>query len=142
MKIVLKIVLISSLFMLVFAGCGLSKEESEKIKTNAEPLAENVLKSINNKDLDSFSKDFDDKMNSAFTKDSFKSLYEMLDTKVGTYKSKELVKVQKTKGDYVLIYKAKYDKEPKDVVVTLSLSEKNGKYLVSGLYFNSPNLKK
>jgi hypothetical protein len=65
-----------------------------------------------------------------------------LASKIGSYQSKEYWKAEKS-GDYRIAYfKAKFDKEEEYVVVKVVTSEKNGILYVSGLFFDSPNLRK
>ena len=62
-------------FCFSFVSCNktLSAEEI-KIKDIVDPMTENYFVSINNEDYGKFSKDFDDGMKKAVTKDNFNQL--------------------------------------------------------------------
>ena len=136
------IALVLTLAVIILAGCSAGAGIDESFKGSVEPIAENILQGIKNNDRDSFIKDMDDKMKSAFTEESFKKMNDMLASKVGSYQSKEYWKAEKS-GDYrIAYYKAKFDKEGEYVVVKVVTSEKNGTLYVSGLFFDSPNLRK
>jgi len=136
------IALVLTLAVIILAGCSAGAGIDESFKGSVEPIAENILQGIKNNDRDSFIKDMDDKMKSAFTEESFKKMNDMLASKVGSYQSKEYWKAEKS-GEYrIAYYKAKFDKEEGYVVVKVVTSEKNGKLYVSGLFFDSPNLRK
>jgi len=136
------IVSLLTLAVIVLAGCSAGGGIDESFKGSVEPVAENILQSIKNDDRDSLVKDMDDKMRSAFTQEKFKQMRDMLASKIGSYQSKEYWKAEKS-GDYrIAYYKAKFDKEEEYVVVKVVTSEKNGTLYVSGLFFDSPNLRK
>jgi len=136
------IALLLALAVIVLAGCSAGTGIDESFKGRVEPVAENILQSIKNGDRESFLKDMDDKMKSAFTQESFKEMNDTLASKIGSYQSKEYWKAEKS-GDYrIAYYKAKFDKEEQYVVVKVVTSEKNGTLYVSGLFFDSPNLRK
>ena len=136
------IALVLTLAVIILAGCSAGAGIDESFKGSVEPIAENILQGIKNNDRDSFIKDMDDKMKSAFTQESFKEMNDTLASKIGSYQSKEYWKAEKS-GDYrIAYYKAKFDKEGEYVVVKVVTSEKNGTLYVSGLFFDSPNLRK
>jgi mRNA-degrading endonuclease RelE of RelBE toxin-antitoxin system len=136
------IVLLLTLALIVLAGCSAGAGVDESFKVRVEPVAENILQGIRNGDRESFLKDMDDKMKSVFTQESFTEMNDKLASKIGSYQSKEYWKAEKS-GDYRIAYfKAKFDKEEDYVVVKVVTSEKNGTLYVSGLFFDSPNLRK
>jgi S-ribosylhomocysteine lyase LuxS involved in autoinducer biosynthesis len=142
-----KIIIILSLVFL-FAGisAGCSKKISETDVSYAGPILDNVLSGINNKDYEKFSKDFSSQMKDALTKEKFNELVSLLESKIGSYKEKSFSGAANMKKNNktltVIVYKAKYSKETKDVQITVTFSDNNGKKIIEGLYFNSPNLQK
>lgn len=136
------LIVIFTLTLLVFSGCSSNTASDNTLKDKVDPVAENILQSMNNSNHETFIKDMDEKMKSTFTKEYFKDMNDKMLPKIGTYKSKEYWQTQKS-GDYqVVFYKAKFDKEKDYVIVKVVVSEKDGKVLVSGLFFDSPNLRK
>lgn len=142
MKIKNVILFLLCIALLTLTGCtGMSREETEKIKTSAEPITENILIAINEENYEKFSRDFNEDMKKALDESKFKQLTSMLKNKIGTYSSKEFWKVDKGKL-ITVFFKAKYDKESGDVIIRSVLSEENDKYKVAGFFLDSPNLRK
>jgi len=134
--------LILTIGMLMLAGCSSGKQVDNTLKDKADPVVENILQSIKNNDYQSFNTDLDEKMKTAFTGETFAQMENLLKEKIGNYQSKEYWKVEQS-GEYKIVYyKAKYEKEQDYVVVKVVTSENGGKISVSGLYFDSPNLRK
>jgi major membrane immunogen (membrane-anchored lipoprotein) len=88
-------VFIILLLSLILSGCS-------NVRGFADPVAENVLVSINEKNYESFSKDFDDNLKKSLTKEQFADTTLFNVDVVGTYKenSKKLVKFENVKGEY------------------------------------------
>ncbi|WP_315117283.1 DUF3887 domain-containing protein [uncultured Clostridium sp.] len=155
---ILYLIIILSLF--VFAGCTakkvdkvdevnkvdkvnkLNEDESEKIKVKVEAVAENILQGLKEKDYESFSKDFDDDMKKTMTEELFKELHNTITPSIGKYQSKEFWMVEEDEGYYAVFYKGKFDKEPKDVIVKVVVSDKDEDIKVTGFFVDSPNLRK
>lgn len=137
-------ILAALMVMTVFAGCGKQKvtELSEDKVSFAEPIAEKMLAALTSGDFAKFSEDFDDTMKSKFDEAAFKKTNELMKTKVGDYKSKEFTAAQADSKYTVVIYKANYTNESSGVKVTISFTQKDDKYLVSGFFVDSPNLRK
>jgi len=131
-----------ALLVALLAGCSSGKTVDDSFKGRVEPIAENILQSIKSGDREAFLKDMDDKMKSAFTEKAFSDMESLLSSKVGTYQSREFWKAEKSGQYTIAYYKAKFDKEEQYVVVKVVTSEKDGMLYVSGLFFDSPNLRK
>lgn len=137
------VVLCSMLLMVsIFAGC--SKKLAETDVKFAGPLTENMLQAVEKGDYAQFSKDFSAELKNAITEESFKTLCTSFSEKIGKYESKKFAAATENKKEEKLyktvIYKAKYSKEEKDVQITASFSENDGKMIVEGIFFKSPNL--
>jgi hypothetical protein len=137
-------VVLCSMFVMVsiFAGC--SKKLTEKDVEFAGPLTENMLQSAEKGDYAQFSKDFSAELKKVFTEESFKTMCTSFSEKIGKYESKKFAAATENKKEEKLyklvIFKAKYSKEEKDVQITATFSENDGKMLVEGIFFKSPNL--
>lgn len=134
--------LVVAIFVMLMAGCSNGGEIDEAFRGRVEPVAENILQSIKSGDREGLLKDMDEKMQGAFTEESFAEMRSLLDSKVGTYRSKEFWKAEKSGQYSIAYYKAEFDKEENYVVVKVVTSEKDGQLYVSGLFFDSPNLRK
>lgn len=130
----------------LLAGCGGSASTgdvtlAEADVAYAEPLVDNMLAGIKDKDYAEFSRDMTDTMKSSMNEDSFNSLVELLASKVGEYESRSFGQAANTTQNgvqyTVIIYTAKYSDEPDDVLINVILS---GEKKIDGLYFNSPKL--
>lgn len=131
-----------ALLVMLLAGCSSGSGVDEAFKGRVEPVAENILQSIKSGDREAFMKDMDEKMRSVFTAEEFGKVEDTLASKIGVYQSKEFWKSEKS-GQYIIAYyKARFDKEENYVVVKVVTTEADGALRVSGLFFDSPNLRK
>lgn len=131
-----------ALFVMLMAGCSGGKAIDESFRDRVEPMAENILQSIKMGDREGMLRDMDGKMQGAFTEEEFIKMTDLLESKVGSYRSKEFWKAEKSGQYSIAYYKAEFDKEESYVVVKVVTTEKDGQLYVSGLFFDSPNLRK
>lgn len=107
----------------------------------AEPLVDNLLAGIKDRDYAVFSRDMTDLMKSAMTEDALGQLADFL-SKIGEYQSRtfaQAANVTQNGVTYaVVIYTAKYSNEPGDVLITVTFT---GDKKIEGLNFNSPKLR-
>lgn len=124
------------------SGQGVTTESDVSF---AEPMVDNMLAGIKDKNYSQFSHDFTDKMKSVMTEDKFGSLVAMLESKIGDYESKTSGQAANTSHNgeelIVITYTAKYTKESGDVIITVSFSDNYGTKQIAGLNFNSHNLR-
>jgi len=103
-----------------------------------------MIQEIEKGDYAQFCKYFSVELKKAITEESFKTICTSFSEKIGKYESKKFsAAVENKNKDKILksvIYKAKYSKEEKDVQITATFAENDGKILVEGIYFKSPNL--
>lgn len=131
-----------ALLVMFLAACSSGSGVDETFRGRVEPVAENILQSIKSGDREAFLKDMDEKMKSVFTAEEFGKVEDTLASKIGVYQSKEFWKSEKS-GQYIIAYyKARFDKEENYVVVKVVTTEADGVLRVSGLFFDSPNLRK
>lgn len=115
-------------------------EEKEKIVQNTEPLVARILEGFNEDNYLIFSKPFDERMKKGLKEEMFHKTRADIFSKIGLYISKRSPKVFSKAPFITVIYKADFEKE-KDVNVRVIFQKYNKKYLVSGLWFNSPKLR-
>lgn len=135
--------------MLVFTGCsGTKVEEIDKTKVSeySDEMAENLLAAINEESYEKYSRDFDETMKKAINEKEFEKTINIIRENIGDYISKSLTRAERVidnNDEYtVAYYTAKFSKEPEDVSVKVVFSEADGKRYVTGLWFDSPNLRK
>ncbi len=87
-KIILIALLVITLAIFpVLTSCG-------KVKEFADPITENILSGINQRDYSVFAKDFDERLKAELPEENWDSLLAAIDEQFGTYKEGSL----KTKG--------------------------------------------
>ncbi len=114
----------------VFAGCG-------KVAAYADPITENILIAMNNRDYASFSKDFDNTMKNELSEDVFADFLAAVNGQVGDYipDSKNLTGVNVENGLTTATYKIDFE-SMKDVALDVVFKKIDNKMMVVGLWFN------
>ena len=139
---------IAAIFVLTFfvafllSGCAASLNHSD-VASFADPMTENLLIAMNANNYSAFSKDLDSAMKNAVPKDKFPALISQIEGKIGKYvpNSKQFVKAYKTGKFTNVVYKAKFTNES-SVTVRVVFDKEGGVFKVSGLWFDSPKLRK
>lgn len=146
-----KITALAMVAVLLFVFTGCSKTKVEKLDTAqvseySDPMTESILTGINEDSYEKYSKDFDEIMKKQLSEKVFTDSQKMIKEKIGEYVSKTINKAEKvTQKDTeytIAYYTAKFTKEPGEVSVKVVFSEVDGKKYVTGLWFDSPNLRK
>jgi len=136
-------VLVTLIIFALLSGC--SSKTSPNIQTDiqfsADPIANNILMSLNNNDYAGFSKDFDQTMKNTLNQTAFDKFYSQMKTEVGDYQSDVFVSAATQNGAVTIQYIARYSKELAGVMMVLVLQMNKGTYEVQGLNFDSPNLR-
>jgi len=105
----------------------------------SEPITDNLLQGLNQRDYATFSKDFDSQMRSAIPPAAFQSqVIGTVSGKVGSYVSRQVRQVVRSGSQVTVVYNAKFTKE-NDVLITLSLTAAQP-HQVSELFFDSTSL--
>jgi hypothetical protein len=108
----------------------------------AEPLVDNMLAGIRDKDYAVFSRDFSDATKSLMTEDKFNELTDLLASKIGDYEQRSFTQAVKAAQNDTLYtavaYTAKYSDEPGDVIITVTF---NPDQKIEGLRLDSPKLR-
>ncbi|MFL0247480.1 DUF3887 domain-containing protein [Candidatus Clostridium stratigraminis] len=127
----------------ILSGCGNNINASE-VRNYSDSILENILISGNKDNYADYSKDFSDNMKTAIPEDMFKKNNALIKDKIGEYVSKDFIKIntKKEKGiNYIIIiYNAKYSKEPQGALVSITFKEKDENHKVEGLFMTSPKL--
>jgi hypothetical protein len=138
------ILIISLILGVILSACSSEKsansDEETQVYAYANPMAENLLAAIKDNDYQSFIKDYDQAMINASPESSFNQLKQTFDTKLGEYQSYQTAGVQKTDQYTVVFYTLTFSKAP-EVTMKLILHPEEP-HLITGLWFNSPELNK
>lgn len=130
-------VFIISVMVVAISACA-QKPEPEY----ANSIAEGILLAMNENDYAKYSEHFDEAIKDAMPESVFEQANIAIRDKIGDYISKQFWKVE-DKGIYTIVYyKAKFTHEPKDVIVKVVFQEIEGAIYVSGLWFDSPKLRR
>ena len=121
----------------LFAACNVLQEPDY-----AGPIAEGILQALDGGDYAGYRKDFDETMLAAVTPEAFDQTRSLIKGRAGDYVSREYWKTQLQGVYFVVYYRAKYTLEPEDVIVRVVFAKEAGGSLVTGLWFDSPELRK
>ncbi|MGQ9584679.1 MAG: DUF3887 domain-containing protein [Anaerolineae bacterium] len=114
--------------------------EAEAVRSQAEGVVENVFAGLESGDYAAFSQDFDGKMKEALNEAKFAETRSQLEGRIGRYQARTFAKAQETQGYITLIYDARFEHE-EHVTVRVVLRREDRRWLVSGLWFDSPKLR-
>jgi len=126
-----------------FAGyVGREQIDVAQVREYADPITENILLAMNEGNYTKYSGHFDQTMKNAMPEAVFNETNAMIKSKIGDYVSKEFRKVESKHQFTIVYYKAKFTQEPEDVIVKVVFQEIVGEMKVSGLWLDSPKLRK
>lgn len=127
----------------ILSGCGNNINTTE-VRDYSDSILENILISGNKDNYADYSKDFSDNMKTAISEDLFKKNNTLIKDKIGEYGSKDFIKINTKKENginyIIVIYNAKYSKEPQGALVSITFKEKDENHKVEGLFMTSPKL--
>ncbi|MGE5495941.1 MAG: DUF3887 domain-containing protein [Burkholderiales bacterium] len=132
----------------ILTGCGGDSPADGALSAEdvayAEPIVDNILAGIKDRDYAVFSRDFSDTMKTLMPEESLDSLADLLASKVGEYQSRSFAQaadVTQNGAQYTVVtYTAKFSDEPGDVLIIVTFGGDTEKK-VDGLFFNSPKLR-
>lgn len=127
----------------IFAGCAEKNQvDVDQVRKYADPITESILLGMNRNNYSKYSEHFDQTMKNTVPEAVFNETNNLIKSKIGDYASKEFWKVE-SKGQYTIVYyKAKFTKEPENVTVKVVFQEIMENAKVSGLWLDSPKLRK
>ena len=134
-------ILIVLVMVVVTSACA-QKTEPKPEPEYAGSITEQILLAINENDYPKYSEHFDEAMKKAMPEAVFQETNALIKAKIGDYVSKEFWKAEDTGAYTIIYYKAKFTDEPGDVIVKVVFQETAGRIYVSGLWFDSPKLRK
>ncbi|NQE04579.1 hypothetical protein C5S32_01800 [ANME-1 cluster archaeon GoMg1] len=128
----------------VFFAGYVGKEEVDvaQVREYADPITENILLAMNEGNYTKYSEHFDQTMKNAMSEAVFNETNAIIKSKIGDYVSNEFWNVESKDQYTIAYYKAKFTQEPEDVIVKVVFQEIMGEMNVSGLWLDSPKLRK
>ncbi|KAF5418117.1 MAG: hypothetical protein C5S49_02070 [Candidatus Methanogaster sp.] len=129
----------------ISGGCVENNEievaDADQVRGYADPITEKILLAMNDDYYTRYSEDFDQTMKNAMPEAVFNDTNAMITSKIGDYVSKEFWKTERKDNYTIVHYKAEFTDEPADVTIRVVFQEINGEMKVSGLRFDSPELR-
>ena len=129
--------------VIAIAGCkkSITGPERDELLKAADPITDSILTGYNSGNYALYSKDFNEQMKNALPENVFTQTREEIMEKVGAYKSRVVSGTYKKNQYSIVEYTAEFENE-KEVNVKVVLVKLKDAYLVSGLWYNSPKLRK
>jgi len=107
----------------------------EDVKQYADPIMDNILQGMSTDNYSIYVKDFDQDLKSLLSQKRFiEKRKEILDW-VGSYLYREYLGYINTQGATVVFWKGTFDKTNNDILIRLTLTNEQGKYLVKALSY-------
>lgn len=147
----ISLALLLGAMLILAAGCSAARSsiiepvvlegaERDAVLAYAREPAENLLAGLIARDYEQFSRDFSETMKQGMDQKAFADLLNMLDSKLGTFQSSELVTVLQDENFTTLVYRLEYEL---DHQVSMRVVFDNAEsHSISGLWFDSPELRK
>ena len=108
--------LLFELILSAFYACAsipektFSEAEVAAVREYSDPATETTLQGLSENNIDKYSRYFNEKMKAAVTDDLFNKTASQLNNQIGTYVSKEFLRVGE-QGEYLIVhYSAKYSR--------------------------------
>lgn len=130
------------LVMVIVTSACVQEAEPKSEPEYAGSITEQILIAMDENDYPKYSEHFDGAMKKAMPEAVFQETSALIKTKIGSYISKEFWKAEDKGVSTIVHYKAKFSGEPQDVIVQVVFQETAGRIYVSGLWFDSPKLRK
>ena len=147
MKSPLNPVLLILLLILALSACipgpkvtPLEGDQRDQVLAYSEEMADHLLAAMNAGDYAAFSRDLAPAMVQAMPEKEFNKMLATLTPRIGAYQSRQVSRVDLIGGDIAVTYQAQYELE-EEVSVRLVFSSTEP-HQVTGLWFDSPNLRK
>ncbi len=133
------------LLTLLLAGCAPSPDSKKDddgvaIKTYSDPIAENIVNGIKNRDYATFSKDFDESLKTSIPESSFGDILNLFDTKLGACSTYAITNAGITSHLPYAVYLLQCEKSAKGAYIKLVM-DKETPHLLGGLWFDAAELR-
>ena len=116
-------------------GNGAPWSYGDDIRKFADPMTENLLLMINTDNYGQFSQAFSQQMKEAIPELKYKEIRDSIQTKFGTYISKEFVSAEIRENYIAVLYKGKFSQEEAVLIKSVFVKE-NNKIHVAGFWLN------
>ena len=117
------------------AGAEPISEREQDVVALADPILDNILQALKAGDHAKYQRDFGPIMRAAATAKAFGRTRDVLVGQLGGYRSRAYLGLLRKGGMTVVLYKAAFDKTRDDTLIKLVLVRRDGKVVVTGLWF-------
>lgn len=136
MKHLIRILVIIALTLSSATGLAEVIGTSDKeVRAIAGPILDNILVGFKTNDYATYSKDFGDFLKESISEKKFIETNRKIQDSIGNYQSREYLGFLQKGQMTLILWKGKFDKSADDILIKLVVSKRNGKYLVTGLWF-------
>ena len=134
-----KIVIICVVLFLLTAGC-LHGSEEQRTKEYADPIANQLIKGMQQDNYTLFSEKFTPTMKKALPEETFYEVNDMLMSTVGKPVSLEFLKSVEGERFVTIVYTVTFE-DGSEGLFSIALKEENGETKVAGAWIDSPKLR-
>jgi hypothetical protein len=132
------------LFVFILGSCSTAKkidaDEKENISALVTPKIDSMMQGFSDNNYQKFSEFFDPKLLTGMPESGFNDTRKMITEKIGNYQSYTITNMLKTQNFITVICSATFDNE--DKVTIRVIFDPDAEYAISGLWFDSPELRK
>ena len=107
----------------------------EEVQLVAESVLDTILTGMKTENYATYSKDFDETMKEALPEEAFLAANKQILESMGEYKSREYLGFLNKGEMTVILWKGTFDKTDDHLLIKLTLSKREDKCLVTGLWF-------
>ncbi|MCE1247261.1 MAG: DUF3887 domain-containing protein [Firmicutes bacterium] len=135
-----KISIIITLLLVLAASAIAFADTDAELQKLAQPMMDNINKAIETKNFDMYLKDCDDGMKAALTKAKFMELCDFQEKQLGNLTSLKFHQVLKQNDMAKVVWKGKFSKQSKDMLLELVLKKYPKGWKVAGhwMRFDTP----
>ncbi len=136
MKYALCCVMVFFMSVMALPGYGaVIGNTDEEVKNIAEPILDNVMNGFANDDYLQYSKDFDAALRKTITSERFQEIRGDILKWIGSYLYREYLGFINREAITIVFWKGVFEKTQDEILIKMVVSERNGKYLVTGLWY-------
>lgn len=117
------------------ANAAVIVKTDEEVMAIANPLLDNIIAGFAEDDYSKYSKDFDVTLKETITEKRFEEIREDIIKWIGNYLYREYLGFLNKEATTIVFWKGVFDKTQEDILIKIVISERNGKHLISGLWY-------
>ena len=104
------------------------------LRAQVDPIVDNIIDGMRTEDYAKYSRDFSESLKKALTEGAFLRDNRDMRSQLGECKSGEYMGFMNQAGSTMVLYKARFSKTEDDLLIRLSVSKEQDRYLVVGIW--------